>query len=41
MIKFEEDEIGRACSMNVGEEQRVYIVGRKATGTETTRKIKT
>jgi hypothetical protein len=32
----EEDEVGGACSMNVGEEESVYIIGRKAREKETT-----
>jgi hypothetical protein len=38
---LEEDEIGGTCSTNVGEEDRVWVIGGKARGKETTRKTKT
>jgi hypothetical protein len=33
--------VGGICSTNGGEEERVYVIGRKARGKETTRKTKT
>jgi hypothetical protein len=33
--------VGRACSANGGEEERVYIIGRKTGRNETTRKTET
>jgi hypothetical protein len=39
--KVEEDEVGRTCGMNGGEEERVQVIGRKTRGKETTRKIET
>jgi hypothetical protein len=33
--------MSRACSTNGGEEERVYVIGGKARGKETTRKTKT
>jgi hypothetical protein len=33
--------VGGACGMNGGEEDRVYVIGRKARGKETTRKTET
>jgi hypothetical protein len=33
--------MGGACSTNGGEEERVYVVGGKARGKETTRRTKT
>jgi hypothetical protein len=33
--------MGRACSTNGGEEERVQVAGGKARGKETARKIKT
>jgi hypothetical protein len=33
--------MGGACSMNGGEQERVYVVGGKARGKEATRKTKT
>jgi hypothetical protein len=36
-----EDEMGRACSTNGGEEECIYDIGEKARRKETTRKIKT
>jgi hypothetical protein len=33
--------VGGTCGMNGGEEERVYVTGRKARGKETTRKTKT
>jgi hypothetical protein len=33
-----EDDMGRACSTNGGEEKRLLVIGRKARGRETTRK---
>jgi hypothetical protein len=33
--------MGGACSTNGGEEERVYVVGGKAGGTEATRQTKT
>jgi glyoxylate utilization-related uncharacterized protein len=36
--KVEEDEVGGTCGTNGGEEERVYVIGRKARGKETTRK---
>jgi hypothetical protein len=32
--------VGGTCSANGGEEERVYVTGRKARGKETTRKTK-
>jgi hypothetical protein len=40
IIKLEEDEVGRACGTNGREEERVYVIGRKARGKETTRKTR-
>jgi hypothetical protein len=37
----EEDEIGGLCSMYGGEEERVWVIGGKFRGKETTRKTKT
>jgi hypothetical protein len=37
----EEDEVGGTCDTNGREEERVYVIGRKARGKETARKIKT
>jgi hypothetical protein len=36
-----EDEMCGACSMNGGEEERVWVVGGKARGKEASRKTKT
>jgi hypothetical protein len=36
-----QDEIGGSCSTNGGEEERLYFIGGKARGKETTRKTKT
>jgi hypothetical protein len=33
--------VGVACGTNGGEEERVYVIGRKARGKETTRKTET
>jgi hypothetical protein len=33
--------VGGACAVNWEEEERVYIIGRKASGKETSRKTKT
>jgi hypothetical protein len=38
IIKDKEDEMGRACSMNWGEEECMYDIGRKARRKGTTRK---
>jgi hypothetical protein len=40
-IQVEEDEMGGACSTNVREHKRIYVVGGKARGKETIRKTKT
>jgi hypothetical protein len=39
--KVEEDEVGGTCGTNGKEEERVYVIGRKARGKETTRKTET
>jgi hypothetical protein len=39
-IHNEEDEMGRLCSTNGGEEERIQVIGRKARGKETARKTK-
>jgi hypothetical protein len=39
--RVEEDEVGGTCGTNGGEEERVYVIGRKARGKETTRKTET
>jgi hypothetical protein len=39
--KVEEDEVGGTCGTNGGEEQRVYVIGSKGRGKETTRKTET
>jgi hypothetical protein len=39
--QVEEDEMGGPCSTNGGEEERVYNIGGKVRGKETTRKTKT
>jgi hypothetical protein len=36
--KVEEDEVGGTCGTNRREEERAYVIGRKARGKETTRK---
>jgi hypothetical protein len=33
--------VGGTCGTNLGEEERVYVIGRKAGGKETTRKTET
>jgi hypothetical protein len=37
----EEDEMGAACSRNMGEVERVLVVSGKARGKESTRKTET
>jgi hypothetical protein len=39
--KVEEDEVGGTCGTNGEEEERVWVIGRKARGKETTRKTET
>jgi hypothetical protein len=39
--QVEEDEEDGACEANMREDKRVYDIGRKARGKETTRKTKT
>jgi hypothetical protein len=39
--QVEEDEMGRACSTNGGEEERIYVISGKARRKETTRKTET
>jgi hypothetical protein len=39
--QVEEDETGKSCRMNGGEQERVQVIGGKSRGKETTRKTKT
>jgi hypothetical protein len=39
--KLNNEEVGGTCGTNGGEEERVYVIGRKAKGKETTRKTET
>jgi hypothetical protein len=39
--RIKEDEMGRACSTNEGDEECIYAIGGKARRKETTRKTKT
>jgi hypothetical protein len=41
MMFVEEDEVGGTCGTNGREEERVYVIGRKARGKETTRETET
>jgi hypothetical protein len=36
--EIEEDEVGRTCGTNRGEDERLYVIGRKARRKETTRR---
>jgi hypothetical protein len=38
---YNEDEVGGTCGTNWGEEERVYVIGKKPGRKETTRKTKT
>jgi hypothetical protein len=41
LYQIKEDEMGRACSMNGGEEECTYDIGGRVRRKETTRKTKT
>jgi hypothetical protein len=39
--KFEDNEVGGTCGTNGGEEECIYVIGRKAGGNETTKNTET